>query len=877
MPPKRKNTDDGDDQGPPKKKGQAAPHARGGTHRVKVEDLTNTKYDTWNRAQLEAEFRDRRHIYVKDLKKAEIAKRLADDDAKQAEKQKEKDEKRKKEYEARKKNADAEARRKADDDRRRREREAKKARDEEARLERERQIQAGKAQAVQEVESAEESYFSDSDSNSGITVRHESDYASTTPTETSPSTVPESPLFPNARLRMMEWSRSEPDGVPPEVVPPEWRQWRPNVGALRGMKLEYFPMDLVTIFTNERVPMPGMKNPEKIGPDWVPNLTENVKRCARNGVLIGTLAKAQIVRGEIWSQRTVVQYTEGHMYFKLVPRAQNAPNYAVVQRAWKRKYWPKKPRDPKNGHVYERTPEEKARAFKDYREIKQKERFATQVGRPYIGFAPVHLDYPRRHRKKDGARRRDNLFFIKFPGEILPSFHFWTREGEWQDPTRPNPEYANLKRLYEEVDEQQQGVERLLEHKTALFLSKPRTGDGRPYKLDPEYVRIKKRDLSERYTVAGKRPPQGGIYERTVGRIEREIVANGLHSTLLKYRDQWRAEGKSRHWDALSKDFFVLFPGGYMPKVPPMHEENIPSSSWAEKIARLEFPERNRPMSPIRGDEPWTTNDDIWWQAVSKEGYEAERQLAQEANELKAGEEDGAEDDASEDEITQRDPVAFHDAFVDEASESEEEESSGFAAPLVLARRLSTFGRQKLTELDSWIRNVPLASPPWSAVSPRWTATEQSTDRKAWEERFERAAEHLRRRKLIAGHVNETDELSLSCPICAQDWTDTSSNVRIFMVSQTLISILTCTSTAPSTSTSTTSKTPHNALATARAHQAPVQPHSFVTASQAARAWGRLQHLLKGPRVVKSNSRPLWSRNGLDTMTSKQRALRRVV
>ena len=61
---------------------QAAVHRRGGTHRVKDDDKTNTIYDDWDYKQLKGECVDRK-VYIKDMKKVAMAKALADFDIEQ--------------------------------------------------------------------------------------------------------------------------------------------------------------------------------------------------------------------------------------------------------------------------------------------------------------------------------------------------------------------------------------------------------------------------------------------------------------------------------------------------------------------------------------------------------------------------------------------------------------------------------------------------------------------------------------------------------------------------------------------------------------------------------------------------------------------------
>src|SRR4051812_41601419 len=58
---------------------QAAAHRRGGTHRVRDKDRTDSIYDSYNYIELLREAKERK-VYRKDMKKVDMAKALRDDD-----------------------------------------------------------------------------------------------------------------------------------------------------------------------------------------------------------------------------------------------------------------------------------------------------------------------------------------------------------------------------------------------------------------------------------------------------------------------------------------------------------------------------------------------------------------------------------------------------------------------------------------------------------------------------------------------------------------------------------------------------------------------------------------------------------------------------
>jgi hypothetical protein len=84
---------------------------------------------------------------------------------------------------------------------------------------------------------------------------------------------------------------------------------------------------------------------------------------------------------------------------------------------------------------------------------------------PAICYLPAYLDFHVSAAHTNLYLRRtqqtlDNLFYIKLPGCDVPHYYFWGRQGEWRDPTVPNPEWR-----WEEGDE---GVHALLGGKRLL-------------------------------------------------------------------------------------------------------------------------------------------------------------------------------------------------------------------------------------------------------------------------------------------------------------------------------------------------------------------------------------------------------------------------
>jgi hypothetical protein len=424
-------------------------------------------------------------------------------------------------------------------------------------------------------------------------------------TISSPSAIHS--LYPHGRLRIGEWSHEEPPLEDPPMS--EWsssgREREDYQGELLPMNLPYVVMKLVTTFSDETLELPGRQHPEKIGQDFVPKLTQFTMNCARNGVLIGTLRKAVIERAEDWAERTIVQYWNGRMYFELPERTSTVP-IADVYKKWKTKKEDRR-KVPKGTTVKAKTrKQELQQQYKDKRQ-KLLDVYASSEFRPAICYAPVELDYPRVQRDDEGPRELENLYYIRFPGMDLPHYYFWTRPYEWADPTTPNPTWSSAK-IQDEVLEREEAI-------LPYIRSDYKNDKSRPYALDKLKTRGKKKSVPQKFQSSEKRLPKTSKYKAALWAVERQLYREGLQGTLFKYWQKWVDEGKEPFRKLLWEDLPQLYPSAKMPDAPPVQAYEIPKSI-AEKIASIEALSPERPISPIHGDEPWTRNDDEYWDVV---------------------------------------------------------------------------------------------------------------------------------------------------------------------------------------------------------------------------------------------------------------------
>ncbi|KAL1612046.1 hypothetical protein SLS60_000269 [Paraconiothyrium brasiliense] len=564
---------------------QAKPHKRGGVHAIKDKDKTGSKWDTMTRdVMVEAALRDPMYIpffakfkqtkeKVKDLKKLVLLQTLASADEqlkrKAAQEQREGVKLRK----------EAEARRKAEEEKQRAEQQRKEQ--ERLRREEEGQIVSDEEEEEQELPQV---YLLQEDSDTSDTI--------STLSSSSSSYSP-------GKLRMFEWSFADPPSSDYWRTPRSW----PQQQELQPLPLPYTPMNVVSIHEREMLHTPGLISQNQgIEPDRVARLSQHVKDCARNGVLIGPLADAVIESGSDWSERTIVQGWNGRMFFDLPRSERSDEDLADVYRQWKSKEAKKKRKsDRKRYHeagVHKADPRLKALKQKERRKI-TKNVYKTSQWRPTIVYLPAYL--PAHSEAPDFSptdifaptRNAETLFYIRLEGESVPSFFFWAEQDGWKDPTEPNP-------LYEEF-----------EHQYARRTSQHSVLTPRRFS---RLVRVKKmpapRRFSPTYTI-----PKTSRYETALWAIERDLYNHGFHSTLKLYHNRWLIEENKDVWNKLTSVLRnQLPPSGRFPPHPPVRLEHDPGMiSIAEKLARVEAPFRTRPVLPIFIDDDWTRNDDAYW------------------------------------------------------------------------------------------------------------------------------------------------------------------------------------------------------------------------------------------------------------------------
>lgn len=645
MQKRKKAASDEGSSSPKKQKRASVPHARGGTHRVKEEHKTNTKWDHFNRAQLEAELKTRRGLYKKDLKKHVIARLLADDDTRQRRegKQREKEAKKKAEEAAREKKA-------------REERSKERARKEfEKRQERRREQGLDK-------EEDERPRGDEGPVDLGTLGKLVEEFTEESTTETTTTTASSlaSPLMPTNRLRIVEW----PAADLPSPNPPDDRWWEAGKTEIEPPTIPYAVMNLVTTVTAETVELPGRTYPEKVGGDFVPQLEPFTINCARNGIMIRTLRRAVIESGLDWSERTLVQGYNGRMYFHLAPATSSVP-LKEIERKWDRiaTKQPKggKGRSPRNDYYVESSSDEdydyeygygrrrrkkKKRPKQRHLTIKEKrlrmlDFYAAATYRPPIGYDPLHLDFPSQHDDSEGGPRElDNLYFVRFPGCDLPHYYFWANPNEWEDPLTSNPEWLAAK-LQDEEDERLELLERevaLEKERRALYVRPEKEVDPkRPYPLHPNktHAKLPASALPPEILEPPLRAPGTSPYEAALDKIERSLVADGLAKTLAKHREMWLDGGKVAHWSLLTKNLPRVYPSGTLPGAPPVLKlQKVPAiRSVSEKMAAIQVPHETRPVSPIRGDEAWTREDERYWQVTDIGPEEKKRRRSSEVSE----------------------------------------------------------------------------------------------------------------------------------------------------------------------------------------------------------------------------------------------------
>jgi hypothetical protein len=220
------------------------------------------------------------------------------------------------------------------------------------------------------------------------------------------------------------------------------------------------------------------------------------------------------------------------------------------------------------------------------------------------------LDYGRATDLHNERRSIENLFFIRFLSCDVPHYYFWTKEGEWADPTVRNfdwdPAEVDARQTmsfdFMEDDDAGDGLYPVQRHTRKLWspLVKHRT-------------RVKKRDLILQNPVTSAQIPN---ITYTINSIEHELLEYGLAATLAKYQAKWVDLGKAHAWNTFARALPTLYPSGQMPSAPPV--EAASGAKLAVKLALIDNLDSDRqlPLSPLNGNEAWTRDDDRFWDVV---------------------------------------------------------------------------------------------------------------------------------------------------------------------------------------------------------------------------------------------------------------------
>jgi hypothetical protein len=560
---------------------QAKPHKRGGIHGVKDEDKTGTKWDTMALKDMVAATRD--PVYkpyfekfkqskqkVKDLNKKVLLRTLGDAEKDLARKDKEA----KRENMRSRKKATLQAK----EEEEKRKVEQRRKQEDRLRKEAEGQIVSDEEELLHELPQVY------------LQQEEESDISDSTDSQAS-----NSPTYPTHRLRIFEWSFSDPPSSHYWRTPRSW----PDNEELQPGQLPYTPLNVITLRLHEMLHLPGIDYKDHgTEPDHVLVLSQEVRDCARNGVLTGPLEGAVIESGMDWSKRTTVQGWNGRMYFDLPPPDEDL---AEVYRKWKSNEGRKKRRTDRKLYyeagVHKKDPVLTAIKKNERRKLIKKVYRASQW-RPTLVYLPAYLppyyEVPLRGPEGNSPMHTvGNLFYIRLKGESVPSFFFWADENEWRNPAEPNPEYEIYK----------------YQHARRDFQSRM-TLQRRLSRL----IRVKKVPAPRRFLPTAKIRRATPRYKAVLWAIERDMYNHGLESTLKWYHDKLSSEGREDCWRGLTKELrHQLPPSGRLPPHPPVRLERDPGMiSIAEKMARVEVDDDNS-ILPIYINDDWTRNDDAYW------------------------------------------------------------------------------------------------------------------------------------------------------------------------------------------------------------------------------------------------------------------------
>ncbi|CAN9471183.1 unnamed protein product [Alternaria alternata] len=700
----------------------AAVHRRGGTHKVRDEHKTDSKYDNYNYKELVDQAKER-GIYRKDMKKVEMAWALKHDD----------EEERRAEQDAmlalQRKRQEA------------KEEEERRAAHKQRQIEEKHERRIEKERRRQRDESVSDDTLSDADIEAQETSRNEyareqfghalSDESwNSTSTESSPEPPMDRDTKPDCRLRLFEW--------PHEQLPDTHRPRFFSFSEPKPRAIPYAPLRLTTTSSKQKLVLPGSKYPTGVDPDFCPMLSPRTRSAARNGHLIGTLRHAVVESGVHWAQRTLVQGWNAHMYFHLGSRHHNEskPGLADTYRKWgleNRKVLRVK------GKGEARKEERAARHVQRRRNRTRlvQEVYESSLWRPGgMGYVAAYLDHRgdgdgegrgtgrfgggRRACEKEEESVLENLFFVRFLGCDVPHYYFWTRQGEWGDPCFPNPAWEAAGELDEdEQDNVEIGGDAKGGKRTHRLGSKNRVESLGPGKTQLIRVRRPSSALSCTAASSTSSPSSPVSIASAITRAEYHLYTYGLSSTLSAYHARWIAKGKITHWKTFAANLPTLWPSGNIPDVPPV--ESRPGACLALKIATIDVSGAGGKtiFSPLMGGEAWTGNDDKLWEVV--EVVEGDGDREDEGNETGDESDEFGGDDKDEEEA---------DGELEEIGCGNEDEALYRRGSMVF-----THDNMSTDPVIAWLDKVsPTFAPSTTPKVPK--VLEVGIDLDEWEERY---------------------------------------------------------------------------------------------------------------------------------------------
>lgn len=693
---------------------QAVAHRRGGTHRVCGSDKTNSIYDGYNYKEL-LDTAKERGVYRKDMKKVEMALSLKRDDeekrraVRDAVIQRQKREQEAQEIQA-KKDAEKQALIKQ-----RHERMLWKQR------------KRGRGEAVSEDSLDNDQMEAEHDKLNGRSeYNHEpvgqalSDGSWDSTSSESTAGPDNQPIDSDCRLRLFEWPYEHmpllnpPPRLPAVLVSSTLLDHLP-------FKVPYAPLKVITTSTKQKLFLPGQKYPPGVNTDYVPILSLRTRNAARNGVLEGVLRKATIERASDWANRTQIQGWNARMYFNL-PARNETKNLAETYDKWNKENRSLLRVKGRGDGI----PADRRKRHAQRYQIKGRrtaEVYDACQYRPLaMCYVPAYLDFSSTQRDdeivkgSEEVRSLANLFFIRFPGCDVPHYYFWTCEGEWADPTTSNVAWiaadARPKQIgvisvlndMSEYDSSMHGrqiVEQKWPRKSLKVLRKA-------------WLRIKKP------TVAHDTPSSSPVhanFSTLLSAIEHELYQDGLVATLTKYRTKWTINGKQHAWDRFAYALPTLYPSGQMPLAPPI--VSLSGTKLAIKSTTIENDRDDYTLlSPLRGDEARTRDDDALWDVVEADDPSPELYLETEVQQ-------GAQCDTD-----------FH-------GDSQ-----------ALYRRSSAVFSRSSDKVSQWLEKISPSCEPLTSMSLPSTPTAKGT-REEWEPEYLQASQKLS---------------TLECPFGCADW-----------------------------------------------------------------------------------------------------------